>query len=292
MVLARIKVVRNDRLTKDKQMRDDIKRRLQEGHEVAARILVEHLTRIQNSLAAYKLIEIFCQLVVERLLIIKKQRQCLPDLKEGVASLIFAAPRYYEIPELMTVKKFFEKKYGKDFVSAANDLRPNCGVSRKMIENLSIKAPSGEAKLKLMKEIAKECSVELDATKYEKELFEPREELIEGPTTFVSGATLPLQCVQSNKVMKTSCEERGNMHYQDAPSAAEAATIFASEAMSAAQAAAILANQASSQSPHCVDSTMSETPNVDDDEGLVVDEEETPFSDEMFARFRELKLRR
>ena len=64
------------------------------------------------------------------------------------------------------------------------------------------------------------------------------------------------------------------MHYQDAPSAAEAATIFASEAMSAAQAAAILANQASSQSPHRVDSTMSETPNVDDDEGLVVDEED------------------
>lgn len=57
-------------------------------------------------------------------------RECPADLKEGVASLIFAAPRCSEIPELSALRNVFEKKYGKDFVSAATDLRPNCGVNR------------------------------------------------------------------------------------------------------------------------------------------------------------------
>ena len=57
-------------------------------------------------------------------------RECPADLKEGVASLIFATPRCSEIPELSALRNVFEKKYGKDFVSAATDLRPNCGVNR------------------------------------------------------------------------------------------------------------------------------------------------------------------
>lgn len=57
-------------------------------------------------------------------------RQCPADLKEGISSLIFAAPRCSDIPELLQIRSIFEKKYGKDFVSAATDLRPDCGVNR------------------------------------------------------------------------------------------------------------------------------------------------------------------
>lgn len=57
------------------------------------------------------------------------------DLKEGIASVIFAAPRCSEIPELGDLKDIFEKKYGRDFVSAATDLRPTCGVNR-MVSNI------------------------------------------------------------------------------------------------------------------------------------------------------------
>lgn len=46
--------------------------------------------------------------------------------------MIFAAPRCSEIPELVALKNIFEKKYGKDFVSAAVDLRPSCGVNRQV----------------------------------------------------------------------------------------------------------------------------------------------------------------
>lgn len=43
-----------------------------------------------------------------------------------IAYLIFAAPRWSEIPELLALKDIFEKMYGRDFVS---DLRPTIGVN-------------------------------------------------------------------------------------------------------------------------------------------------------------------
>ena len=64
-------------------------------------------------------------------------RECPVDLKEGIASLIFAAPRCSEIPELGDLKDIFEKKYGRDFVTAATELRPTCGVNRMVRERES-----------------------------------------------------------------------------------------------------------------------------------------------------------
>lgn len=117
--------------------------------------------------------------------------------------------------------------------------------------------------------------------------------LQEGPITFVSGSTLPVQPVQYSKLEKTSSGERGCMHYEDATSAAEAAAIFANEAMSAAWAAAYMANQASSQAPHRVDTlcSMLET-RVDENEGFFGEEETLVSDDEIFVRFQALKLRR
>lgn len=52
--------------------------------------------------------------------------------------MIFAAPRCSEIPELGAIRDIFEKKYGKDFVSAATDLRPNSGVNRMVFKNFQL----------------------------------------------------------------------------------------------------------------------------------------------------------
>lgn len=47
-----------------------------------------------------------------------------------------------------------------------------------LIEKLSVKTPSGEVKLKIMKEIAKEYQVEWDTADSEMELLKPPEERI------------------------------------------------------------------------------------------------------------------
>ena len=51
-------------------------------------------------------------------------------MKEAISSLIFAGPRCSDIPELLAIRDIFQKKYGKDFVAAATDLRPDSGVNR------------------------------------------------------------------------------------------------------------------------------------------------------------------
>ncbi|CAN1226214.1 IST1-like protein [Linum perenne] len=155
MTVSRIKLLKNKRQAVVRQMRRDIALLLQSGQDATARIRVEHVIREQNVLAANEFIELFCELVVSRLQIIAKQRECPADLKEGIASLMFAAPRCSEIPELLALKDIFEKKYGTDFVGAAVDLRPSCGVNRMLIDKLSVRTPTGQVKLKVLKEIAK-----------------------------------------------------------------------------------------------------------------------------------------
>ena len=57
-------------------------------------------------------------------------RNCPIDLKEAVSSVMFASPRCSDVPELMDICKHFTAKYGKEFVNAAVELRPDSGVSR------------------------------------------------------------------------------------------------------------------------------------------------------------------
>ncbi|XP_058090724.1 uncharacterized protein LOC131237091 isoform X2 [Magnolia sinica] len=249
LATSRIKLLRNKREMQVKQMRRDVALLLQSGQDATARIRVEHVIREQNIMAANEIIELFCELVVVRLSVIAKQRGCPADLKEGISSLIFAAPRCSDIPELQQIRKIFEKKYGKDFVSAAAELRPDCGVNRTLIEKLSVRTPTGEVKLKLMKEIAKEYQIEWDTTESELELLKPPEELLDGPRTFVSATSMPVkpipsQTVEPNEPNNRSCNvrESNNMHFKDIASAAQAAAESAEKAVAAAQAAAYLAS--------------------------------------------------
>ncbi|XP_050230507.1 uncharacterized protein LOC126679506 [Mercurialis annua] len=250
MAVARMKLLRNKREAVVRQMRRDIALLLQSKQDATARVRVEHVIREQNISAANEFIELFCELVVSRLTIIAKRRECPADLKEGIASLIFAAPRCAEIPELAAIVKIFERKYGKDFVSAATDLRPDCGVNRMLIDKLSVRTPTGEVKMKVLKEIAKEHQIDWDTAESEKELLKPPEERIEGADAFVSASSLPLKLPERKIVdmdpptLRSSKEgAMGNIQFRDTASAAEAAAESAKQAIAAAQAAAHLANK-------------------------------------------------
>ncbi|KAF5753090.1 hypothetical protein HS088_TW01G01009 [Tripterygium wilfordii] len=255
MAVARIKLLRNKREVVVRQMRRDIAMLLQSRQDATARVRVEHVIREQNVLASNEFVELFCELIVARLTIIAKQRECPADLKEGIASLIFAAPRSSEIPELASIRKIFEKKYGKDFVSAATDLRPNCGVNRILIDKLSVRTPTGEVKMKILKEIAKEYQIEWDTTECEKELLKPPEELLDGPRNFVSASRLPVKPapvrpVEPNQSASRSYydEQSKKTYFEDAASAAEAAEEAAKKAIAAAPVRPVEPNQSASRS--------------------------------------------
>ncbi|GAV66133.1 Ist1 domain-containing protein [Cephalotus follicularis] len=192
LTIPRIKLLRNRREIQIKQMRRDIAKLLESGQEATARIRVEHIIREENMMAAQEILELFCELIAVRLPIIETQRECPLDLKEAISSVCFAAPRCADLPELLQVQMLFASKYSKEFVSAATELMPDCGVNRQLIELLSIRAPSPQTKLKLLKEIAEEHELDWDPAASETEFFKPHEDLLSGSMQFVSGSKMPL----------------------------------------------------------------------------------------------------
>ncbi|KAK1632871.1 hypothetical protein QYE76_007186 [Lolium multiflorum] len=254
MAAARMKLLRNRRDAQLRKMRGDVAALLRDGRDDTARIRVEHVIREQNTMAANEIIELFCELIVTRLPIIAKQKECPADLKEGICSLIFAAPRCSELPELSRMRDLFEKKYGKDFVAAAVDLRPNAGVNNLLIEKLSVNKPSGQTKLKVLKDIAKEHQIDWDTTETEQDLLKPPEELIQGPSSFVEACKMPVKTTLSANFAQPypsnyrseytdEYDNGGAMQFKDAASAARAAAESAAQAASAAKAAADLVNK-------------------------------------------------
>ncbi|OWM66105.1 PHD finger protein rhinoceros [Punica granatum] len=184
LAVSRAKLLKNKKEVVVKQLKRELAQLLESGQDQNARIRVEHVVREEKMMAAYELIEIFCELIAIRLPIIESQKNCPIDLKEAVSSVIFAAPRCSDIPELADVRKHFTAKYGKEFVSAAIELRPDGGVNRTMIEKLSAKAPDGQTKLKILTAIAKEHNIKWDPKSFGEKDSNPREDLLNGPTTF------------------------------------------------------------------------------------------------------------
>ncbi|KMS95819.1 hypothetical protein BVRB_004750 isoform B [Beta vulgaris subsp. vulgaris] len=166
---SRIKLMKNKKDIQLKQLKREVAQLLESGQDQTARIRVEHVVREEKTIAAYEMIEIYCELAVARLPIIESQKNCPLDLKEAIASLIFAAPRCGDIVELQDIRKHFTAKYGKEFASAAIDVRPDCGVSRLLVEKLSVKAPDGPTKVKILTAIAEEHNIKWEPNWFKEE---------------------------------------------------------------------------------------------------------------------------
>jgi len=136
LTISHIKLLRNNSENHLKQMRKEIAKLLLTGKEAAAYIWVEHIVWEQNMMDVYEIIELFCEIVVVHLPVIENQRECPMDLKESITSLIFAAPRCSGLPELLQVQNLFLAKYGKQFVAAATELKPDCGVNQMLVLQL------------------------------------------------------------------------------------------------------------------------------------------------------------
>ncbi|GAA0159756.1 hypothetical protein LIER_16462 [Lithospermum erythrorhizon] len=188
MSISRIKLLQNKRDVQLKLMRKEIAQFLQAGQEPIARIRVEHVIREQNMCAVYEILEMFCEFLLARVPILDSQRECPTDLQEAVASIIFAAPRCSDLPDLLHVRNLFGAKYGKEFISAASELRPDSKVNRTIVEKLSVSAPSVNIKLEVLKDITREYNVQWDSSKTEAELRKNPEDLLNGPKNIAAAS--------------------------------------------------------------------------------------------------------
>ncbi|GMI94857.1 hypothetical protein HRI_003155000 [Hibiscus trionum] len=188
MAIPRIKLMRNKREAQAKQLKRELAQLLVAGQDQTARIRVEHAVREEKTVEAYNLLEIYCELIVARMPMVESQKDCPIDLKEAIASVIYASARCEDIPELKDASKHFTAKYGKEFTSAALDLRPNCGVGRMLAEKLSAKAPDGPTKLKILTAIAEEHNIEWDPASFGAKESKVYDDMLKGPNTFTEAA--------------------------------------------------------------------------------------------------------
>eukprot|EP00252_Welwitschia_mirabilis_P025558 TRINITY_DN8033_c0_g1_i1.p1 TRINITY_DN8033_c0_g1~~TRINITY_DN8033_c0_g1_i1.p1 ORF type:complete len:628 (+),score=149.27 TRINITY_DN8033_c0_g1_i1:384-2267(+) len=221
-VLNRIKLLKNKREIQCTQYKKDIASLLQKNQISSALSRVELLVKEQSTLGAYVLIEGFCYLVTERINAIEKQKTCPTDLKEAITSLVFAAPRCADLPELQEVRSLFTAKYGPEFTAAAAELPSENGVNKQIIENLSTKSPSVEFKLCLMKEVAVENQIEWDFEKTQNEMLKPAEDFktkVDGKTDYATDKNRgnPDVSIVANDVGQANANKGGSKKKSEVP---------------------------------------------------------------------------
>ncbi|KAL7221539.1 hypothetical protein ACSBR1_023486 [Camellia fascicularis] len=242
VAVYRIAFLKNRLHVRCSQARSDVVQLLTLDHHESALLRVGHVIREQNLLDAFAIIEGYCHLLVERIMLIQNSKTCPEEVKEAISSLIFAASRCGgQVPELQKIRGVFSSKFGKEFAASAVELRNNCGVHPKIVKKLPLRHPSMKSRLKLLKEIASENEIKLQleretsgvSQKFKEPTNFDNPECKDDPQNLAKGLESDEKCTS---IMK----ERNK--YKDVTKAAEAAFQLAANAAAAAKAAMELAS--------------------------------------------------
>ena len=220
LCLGRVKLLRNKKTNALVNLKRNIADLLNQGKDDSARVRVEAVLREEATLAAFELLDLFCELLIVRLPLIEQSKDLPEDLREAVATVVYCARRMGgEIPELKDVKTQFSGKYGTQYATACSEdtTAEACGVAALAIEKLSLAAPSADIKIEALKTIAEKhgARFDLDALERATKGNEQKKE------------------VQASDE-KLSSISNGTEQYADAGQAAAAARAAAMEAAAAA----------------------------------------------------------
>jgi len=160
MAVHRFQINSNKKSALLKQQKREIANLLVEDppKEEKARIRAESLIREDNTIEAYEILQLSCELLAERLQLISSTEGCPPDLVGTISSLIWASNRV-DITELVEIKKQFKLKYGKKF---EEDAMMNAGgvINERILVKLSVQPPSAMLVQAYLQKIAEEFEVD------------------------------------------------------------------------------------------------------------------------------------
>ncbi|XP_022963468.1 uncharacterized protein LOC111463790 [Cucurbita moschata] len=151
--LETLKKLRHGRYVED---RKDAARLLHEGLPKLALSRCEQMFRHQNLMDAYGMMEGYLNLLRERLYLLAPGRECPKELEEAVSSVVFAASRCEDFPELEEIKSVLSSRFGTEFAARAVELRNNNTVNHSIMLKLSTRKPNLESKMNLLRVIASE----------------------------------------------------------------------------------------------------------------------------------------
>ena len=228
LCIGRIKLLKNKKGLAARALRKEIADLLGADKTESARVRIEGVMREEANLEAFDILDLFCELLVVRLRLIEQEKDLPDDLKEAVATCIYAAKRMGELPELGQIKSQFAAKYGREYAQAceADGTAAACGVNRTAIQKLSVAPPTNEEKLAKLRAIAEEHRVPFDEEEATKSLAQ--------------ATKIPAQVHAPNRG-NGGGESAGVAGYADVQQAAAAAAQAAGQAQQAAAAAAALA---------------------------------------------------
>lgn len=182
LLSGRIRLTRNKSQIQLKQTRKVVADLLRTNKEENARIRVEYVIRLERTLQAYEVLELFVELLKVRAELIEKSKEMPPDMIEAISSLVYATQRITDLPELQEIRKMLGSKYGKEYVAEASSdaLCRKWHVNENLIRCLDIGAPAPEDKLACLSEIAQEHGVEWDVAAAATEMLPARRALLGG----------------------------------------------------------------------------------------------------------------
>ncbi|PWA72613.1 hypothetical protein CTI12_AA269040 [Artemisia annua] len=144
-----------------KYLRSDIAELMKIGLDSNAYGRVGRLYLDQNRSLCYDFVEQFCTLILNHLVAMNDQSECPDECKEAVSSLMYAAARFADLPELRELRSLFTERYGNslDFF-----------VNKEFMNLLNPDSPTRDMKIQLMQEIALEHRLEWDPTSLDQKI--------------------------------------------------------------------------------------------------------------------------
>ncbi|KAJ7973876.1 IST1 like [Quillaja saponaria] len=161
LIKSRIDVIRRKRNATQKFLRKDIADLLASGLDVNAFGRAAGLLAELTLSSCYDFVEQSCDFVLKHLSVIQKQRECPEECREAISSLMFAAARFSDLPELRDLRQIFQERYGNAL---------EYYVNQEFVENLTSRPTTLEKKVQLLKHITVEFSLEWDFKVFEQKM--------------------------------------------------------------------------------------------------------------------------
>lgn len=245
LAISRLTVLKIQRQARLTVANSDIIQLLNLNHHEHALLRVDQVIKDQNMLDVYVMVDGYCRLLLQMVNLIEQEKDCPDELKEAASSLLYAAPRCGEFPELQEIRAILTARYGKEFAYGAIELRNNCGVSTRMIQKLSPRQSTLEIRMKILQEIADENDIVLKLDDSSLVLEEVKKLEKSEPTISEIENKSNVLGDEFEEVMSFSESRKGKKKFRDVEHAAQAAFESAAYAAAAARAAVELSRSGS-----------------------------------------------
>ncbi|CAN4098355.1 unnamed protein product [Withania somnifera] len=168
---TRIEMIRKKRNSMQKYLKNDISDLIKSGLDINAYDRTEGLLFELNLLCCYDLLDQYCEQILSHLETISRERECPENCTKPVGTLMFAAARLAELPELRQLRTLFNERYGNSL---------ECDVNNVFAEKLKPAAHKKDMKLLLLQDIAAEYGLKWNSKALQQMLYEQEHSDVSG----------------------------------------------------------------------------------------------------------------